>query len=67
MGEKGSGKRTILNKICDKNFGVDWSEETLTRGLFIHDSSNIFNSFTLIDTPGKNSDGEPLKHAVIFK
>ena len=46
MGEKGSGKRTILNKICDKNFEVDWSEDTLTRGLFIHDSSNIFNSFT---------------------
>ena len=51
----------------NKNFEVDWSEDTLTRGLFIHDSSNIFNSFTLIDTPGKNSDGEPLKHAVIFK
>ena len=55
MGEVGSGKTTLFNKVCDTQFEAGWSESSLTRGLFIHDSANSFYPFTLIDTPGTNS------------
>lgn len=67
MGEVGSGKTTLFNKVCDTHFEAGWSENSLTRGLFIHDSANSFYPFTLIDSPGTNSTVEPEKHAILLR
>jgi predicted GTPase len=67
MGEVGSGKTTLFNKICDTHFEAGWNETSLTRGLFIHDSANSYNPFTLIDTPGTNSTENPMAHAILLK
>ena len=55
MGEVGSGKTTLFNKICNTNHLAGWSESSLTRGLYIHDSAHSDYAFTCIDTPGTNS------------
>lgn len=67
MGEVGSGKTTLFNKICNTKFEAGWSENSLTRGLFIHDSAHSESPFTLIDTPGTNSLEEKMKHAILLK
>lgn len=67
MGEVGCGKTTIFNKVCDTHYEAAWSTESLTRGLFIHDSAHSVYPFTIIDTPGTNSTVEPMKHAILLK
>jgi predicted GTPase len=67
MGEVGSGKTTLFNKVCDTHFEAGWSESSLTRGLFIHNSAHSHYPFALIDTPGTNSTVEPVKHALLLK
>ena len=66
MGEVGSGKTTMFNKVCGTQFEAGWSLNSLTRGLFIHDSAHSYFPFTLIDTPGTNSTEEPMKHAILL-
>jgi predicted GTPase len=67
MGEVGSGKSTLFNKICNTSFKAGWSESSLTRGFYIHDSAWSDYPFTCIDTPGVNSKEESFKHAYLLK
>jgi GTPase Era involved in 16S rRNA processing len=67
MGEVGSGKTTLFNKVCNTHFEAGWSQDSLTRGLFMHDSAQSNYPFTMIDTPGTNSTVEPMKHAILLK
>ena len=67
MGEVGSGKTTIFNKVCETNRPSGWSLDSLTRGLSIHNSAHIHYPFTAIDTPGTNSKDEQFKHAILLK
>jgi predicted GTPase len=67
MGEVGSGKTTIFNKVCNTAHAAGWSLDSLTRGLSIHDSAHSFYPFTLVDTPGTNSNAEQIKHAILLK
>ena len=67
MGEVGSGKTTLFNKICNTHFEASWSENSLTRGLFMYDSAHSDYPFTCIDTPGTNSIDEKMKHAILLK
>jgi len=67
MGEVGTGKTTIFNKVCDTAHETGWALDSLTRGLSIHNSAHIKYPFTMIDTPGMNSKTEVFKHAVLLK
>jgi GTPase Era involved in 16S rRNA processing len=67
MGEVGCGKTTIFNKVCNTHFEAGWSKDSLTRGLFMHDSAHSYYPFTLVDTPGTNSKEEKFKHAVLLR
>ena len=67
MGLVGCGKTTIFNKVCNTNYEAGYSKDSLTRGLFLHESAHGYYPFTLIDSPGMNSKEEKFKHAVLLK
>lgn len=55
MGDVGSGKTTLFNKVCGTNREARWCPNSLTRSISMHNSVNSFDPFVLIDTPGTNS------------
>ena len=67
IGEVGSGKTTIFNKVCGTKHLADISFDSQTRGLALHHASFGEFPFHLIDTPGLGSIDDKLTHAVFLK
>ena len=67
MGRTGSGKSTLVNMLCGTKHQCGAGSGSITRNLFRNDVNCGENSFSLIDTPGTNSQSETYKHAYLLK
>ncbi len=67
LGQTGTGKTTLLNKICGTKYEAGWSETSKTRHLFKNPNNVGKGAFELLDTPGTDSSQETYKHAVLLK
>jgi len=67
MGNTGSGKTTLLNMLCETDHLVSASGSSATRDLFKEAVEHGDKPFSLVDTPGIDSDEEVYKHAYLLK
>ena len=65
FGSVGSGKTTLINKLCGVNFLADDKGFSCTRD--VQFATTITNSNTIIDFPGLNAAVDILKHIKIQK
>lgn len=61
IGLIGTGKTTLLNKICDSKEKTKAGGFSVTRNIFLKGSA-YGKGFKIADTPGFGSDQEPLIH-----
>lgn len=61
IGNIGSGRTTLLNKICNSNEKVKSGGKSVTRNLFLKFSS-YGKGFTIMDMPGLGSYCDQLAH-----
>lgn len=67
MGKTGTGKTTLVNKLCGTVHDCGAGSGSITRNLYQNSVSCGENSFSLIDTPGTDSTTETYKHAYLLK
>ncbi|CAD8214699.1 unnamed protein product [Paramecium pentaurelia] len=63
IGFIGCGKTTLFNKICNTDCKVKQGGESVTRQVFLKESSNG-QGFRVLDTPGFGSSNNKIEHAV---
>ncbi|XP_055340257.1 uncharacterized protein LOC129589504 [Paramacrobiotus metropolitanus] len=64
MGQTGAGKSTLGNMLCGTKHASGASEASLTQLLFRNDVCVGRNAFSVIDTPGTDSQTDTYKHAL---
>ncbi|XP_055329761.1 uncharacterized protein LOC129582292 [Paramacrobiotus metropolitanus] len=67
IGQTGVGKTTLKNRLCNTNHLAGASEGSVTHQLMKNDVSVGTNSFSLIDTPGTDSNTDTFKHAHLLR
>ncbi|XP_055329845.1 uncharacterized protein LOC129582356 [Paramacrobiotus metropolitanus] len=67
IGQTGVGKTTLKNRLCNTNHLAGASEGSVTQQLVKNDVSVGTNAFSLIDTPGTDSQTHTYKHAVLLR
>ncbi|KAL4485034.1 hypothetical protein ABPG72_014554 [Tetrahymena utriculariae] len=66
IGQVGTGKTTLFNKITNKNQKTSDAGSSTTRTSFSSNSS-YGNSFRIIDTPGTSAEEDKLQHALCLR
>ncbi|CAF1597929.1 unnamed protein product, partial [Didymodactylos carnosus] len=67
MGKTGVGKTILLNSLCGTSHKTDQAVGSVTQNLFRNDVNCGGYPFSLIDTPGTDSQTEAYKHAYLLK
>jgi small GTP-binding protein len=67
IGPTGVGKSTLVNMLCNCNHASEEGDGSVTRNLHRNTVSHGNYPFSLIDTPGTDSDTEAYEHAVLVK
>lgn len=66
MGDIGTGKTTLVNKICNQKFETNSGGDSVTRDLFKRKAA-YGEGFNITDTPGTGNDNDKLYHALCLK
>jgi predicted GTPase len=67
MGNCGTGKTSLFNNLCDKNYPTGFTGESQTRDIDFEDVAYTEpNKFRMYDTPGTDSVSDALHHALIL-
>ncbi|XP_055356172.1 uncharacterized protein LOC129601401 [Paramacrobiotus metropolitanus] len=67
IGQTGAGKTTLANQLCNTKHIAGASAGSVTQQLSKNDASVGQNAFSLIDTPGTDSQTDTYKHAVLLR
>jgi GTPase Era involved in 16S rRNA processing len=68
LGCCGSGKTSLFNNLCKKDYPTGSSNDSKTREIDFEDVAYFEKSeFRMYDTPGTNSVGESLHHAMLLR
>jgi GTPase SAR1 family protein len=68
LGACGSGKTSLFNKLCNKNYPTGYGRESKTRDIDFEDVAYVSSGgFRMYDTPGTDSVSEALHHALILR